>query len=127
MPEPLDYESCSPQRPARPVVPPPAAVPAQFRAQVTTSDDHAGVRSVEAALNKAGIGFFRAEGDARVVGRPVTLWCAEADCARAMAIAAEVFARRAKVRKAAPPRSDLTDHMTRDEPWGDSGSGLGGW
>ena len=93
MAEPLNYQSRLPRNDG----PPPgkfagAAMPAELRAKVTTTDDYAGVRAVESALTRAGIRFFRVEGDARLVGRPVTIWCAQGDHARATAMAAEQFA-----------------------------------
>lgn len=119
MAEPLDYRSRVPrddEPPSRRVVS--VVVPEEFGAKVTTSDDHAGVRAVESALTRAGIRFFRAEGDARMVGRPVTLWCAQGDHARGAAVAAEVFARRNRVKKSTPPKSDLTDRENVGDVWG---------
>jgi len=122
MAEPLDYQSRLPRNDA-----PPsgkfagAAMPAELGAKVTTTDDHAGVRAVEWAWTRAGIRFFRVEGDARLVGRPVTIWCAQADHARATAMAVEQFARRAKVKKSPPPKAGLTDRETIDNRWGFGG------
>lgn len=122
MAEPLDYQSRLPRNDAPPFVKfAGAAMPAELGAKVTTTDDHAGVRAVESALTRAGIRFFRVEGDARLVGRPVTIWCAQGDHARATAMAAEQFARRAKVKKSPPPKAGLTDRETIDDRWGFGG------
>jgi len=104
MPEPLDYwnprskdrtRSDAPQ--ARNTV-----VPPEFDRLLTRSADHPAVQSIIAALQSRGIEFFQTD-DGERAGREITLHVREADFTGAATIAAEIFARRKKIKSQPRP------------------------
>ena len=76
----------------------PIAIPAEFDVLLTSSDDHAAVSAVDAALRREKIVTFRVDDTREMVGRKIRLLVKSADRDRASVIAAQVFARRARVK-----------------------------
>jgi len=108
MPEPLDYrnpkhmaESAQPVRsaPRRPQ----AVVPAEFDHLLTATEDHAAARAIEAELHRQLIVVFRSEPD-DLVGRVTRLHVRQADREAASQIAAQIFARRQRIRSFPRPQ-----------------------
>lgn len=105
MADPLEYESRDRRPTAEPVsddvappeAPPAVAVPAEFDHCLTRSDDHGGVAAIEAALRARRIPCFRADGGG-YAKRQIALHIRGQDAAAAGPIAAQIFARRQKLR-----------------------------
>ena len=83
---------------------PRAAIPVEFDAAVTRTEDHAAARVIEDELTRQQIPVFRAEEDA-AARREVVLYVRGADRGRAEAIAAEIFVRRKRLRSL--PRQEV--------------------
>jgi len=106
MAEPLDYfNPNAPDRPdppkrAEPITP--IAIPAEFDAPLTRTEDRAAARAVEAALRRARIEVFTVD---RGEGVAIELHVRAADQERAVQIAGRIFARRRKMKSF--PRPEL--------------------
>jgi len=117
MPEPLDYQT--PGTPdTAPQIDPPApsarpAIPVEFDTLLAQTDDHAAAKAIEVALHRENIPVFSA-GDGNIVARQIDLYIRAADHERASKIAAQIFARRKKLKSL--PRQKM---LREDQP--DSG------
>lgn len=106
MSDPIDYFNpktvdSNAEKPAR--VEPITAVPAEFDCQLTTTTDHAAARAIMTALEKLNIDVFQAS-DGDVARRHLSLHVRESDRVAAAPVAAEIFARRQKVKTLLPKK-----------------------
>ena len=113
MPEPLDYFSpMDPHRRRREG--PAAAIPVEFDALLTRTDDLAGARAVEAELERQSVQFFATSAASFEPGKAAKLYVRSADHAFASQLAAMVFARRKRLDqidpRRPPPGPPLPDH-----------------
>lgn len=88
-----------------------AVVPAEFDRLLTRSADHPAVQSIVAALQARCIEFFQAD-DGERAGREITLHVRDSHFIEAATIAAEIFARRKKIKS--HPRPEPLPHTRRD-------------
>lgn len=113
VPDFLDYRNANapdPPRGPRPVVR--VAVPAEFEALVTRSDDFAAARAIEDELRRRGVDVFGAV-EATVGGHVVLLYVRAADRARAEEVAGAIFLRRKRVKSL--PKQDVPPVRLADE------------
>ncbi len=105
MAEPLNYwnPKDSPHPPAEEKLKPTAAVPIEFDALLSQTNDHAAVQAILSALKKMKIEVFRANDGKRVAGE-TSLHVRAADLPKASVVAAAIFARRKKI--SAYPRTE---------------------
>ncbi len=121
MPEPLDYRNPSRRDAATPPVSKRRArpaIPIEFDAVLTRTDDHGAARAVESQMRRDGIEAFRSE-EGDLANRWVELHVRAADYARASQIAAHIFARRQRLKSF--PRQVVEAQRTPDELDGGSG------
>lgn len=83
-----------------------SAVPPEFDAEVTRSEDHPAISAIENSLRREKIRFARSETDA-VANRSVILFVRAADLNAAQLIAARIFMVRAKLKKS--PKVEMPD------------------
>ncbi|HWE03096.1 MAG TPA: hypothetical protein VG326_11865 [Tepidisphaeraceae bacterium] len=116
MPDPINYwnpKGRSDPRPALPAAPagPMKAVPVEFDAPLTRTTELAAAQAIMRAFEKAQIPFHEGD-DGKIADREIVLYVRSADQTRAATIAAEIFARRKKIKsfprpKPSPPTTTI--------------------
>lgn len=119
MSDPINYfnpisEKIAAEKPVR--VDPLTAVPEAFDYQLTVTADHAAARAIVTALVRLDIDVFQGN-DGNVLNRQLTLHIRGADREAAAPVAAEIFARRQKVKTLLPKKKPEPDTPAK---WGNS-------
>ena len=103
MPEPLNYRNAAAPEPVEPVKKGPrAAIPLEFDQVVTRTKELGAARAIEEQLARQGIPVFRIEDDDEAGEATAVLLVRAADLDPAARTAAEIFARRRRVRSVRP-------------------------